>query len=309
MATATITEPRFVLVTRRTRLQELIARFNTTAQARFYVEHLGADFGDYEAEHETYESAVRAARAVFAGSGRLQVLDRAFLPNYVFGPDDLVAAIGQDGLVANVLKYIGRRPLLGLNPDPARWDGVLLPFGVAELAAVVPSLLARELPARPITFARADLNTGQTLLAVNDLFIGAQTHISARYELRTGPRTERHSSSGVIVSTGLGSTGWLRSIQAGAAAIAGTPLPAPTMSWDTPHLVFSVREPFPSRTSSADLVTGRVTATMPLVLTSAMADHGVIFSDGMESDFLAFNSGTQAIIRAVPEAGFLWGRG
>src|SRR5437868_1789291 len=106
----TSNEPRFVLVTRRTRLQELIARFNTIAQARFYVQHLGADFADYELEHETYETALRSARAAFSRQGRLLVLDRAFLPNYVFGPEDLVAALGQDGLVANVLKYVGQRP-------------------------------------------------------------------------------------------------------------------------------------------------------------------------------------------------------
>jgi hypothetical protein len=42
-----------VLVTRRTRLEELVARYHTLAQARFYIEHLGADFSDYrERERE-----------------------------------------------------------------------------------------------------------------------------------------------------------------------------------------------------------------------------------------------------------------
>jgi hypothetical protein len=38
---------KIVLVVRPTRLDELVARFNTLQQAQFYVEHLGADFGDY----------------------------------------------------------------------------------------------------------------------------------------------------------------------------------------------------------------------------------------------------------------------
>ena len=49
-------ERKVVLVTRRTRLEELVARFNTMTQARFYVEHLGADFSDYEREHEVYHA-------------------------------------------------------------------------------------------------------------------------------------------------------------------------------------------------------------------------------------------------------------
>ncbi|MBS0656892.1 MAG: sugar kinase [Verrucomicrobia bacterium] len=300
--------PRFVLVTRRTRLQDLIARFNTIAQARFYVEHLGADFADYEREHATYEAALRDARAAFGEAGRLLVLDRAYLPNYVFGPEDHVAALGQDGLVANVLKYVGQRPLLGLNPDPERWDGVLLPFRVDDLRRVLPRVLRQDLPSRSITFAAAELNTGQTLLAVNDLFIGARTHVSARYEIRSWGQTERQSSSGVIVSTGLGSTGWLRSIEAGAAALAGRPPRPNVMTWDSPFLIYSVREPFPSRTTGTELVSGPVTAEDTLEITSAMADQGVIFSDGMEADFLAFNSGTKAVIRARPNAGRLWVR-
>ena len=308
MSAVTSAEPRFVLVTRRTRLQELVARHNTVGQARFYVEHLGSPFSDYEQEHETYVAAVRAAREEFGRWGRVHVLDRAFLPNYVFGPDDHAAAIGPDGLVANALKYVGRRPLLGLNPDPARWDGPLLPFGVPDLPTAIPRMLDGTLPVLPLTFAHVALNTGEQLLAVNDLFLGARTHVSARYEIEHGGERATHSSSGVIVSTGLGSTGWLRSIHAGAAAITGVAVPPAEIAWDDTALVFSVREPFPSRTTQARLVTGRVTASESLVLTSAMPKGGVIFSDGMEADFLAFHSGTRATVTALPNAGKLWGK-
>ena len=47
------TENKVILVVRRTRLDELVARWNTLDQARFYVEHLGADFSDYLQEHDT----------------------------------------------------------------------------------------------------------------------------------------------------------------------------------------------------------------------------------------------------------------
>ena len=50
-----LSERKIVLVKRKTRLDELISRFNSASQAKFYVEHLGADFSDYEQEHEEYE--------------------------------------------------------------------------------------------------------------------------------------------------------------------------------------------------------------------------------------------------------------
>jgi hypothetical protein len=68
------------------------------------------------------------------------------------------------------------------------------------------------------------------------------------------------------------------------------------MDWNTDHLVFTVREPFPSKTSQTDLIFGRITPNTPLRVVSQMPDNGVIFSDGIESDFLNFNSGVEATI-------------
>src|SRR5712671_5092639 len=94
-------ERKVVLVTRRTRLEDLLARHHTAAQAKFYVEHLGADFTDYQREHDAYLEARRATLEVLQAHGRYQVIERAFLPNFLFAPDDLVIALGQDGVVAN----------------------------------------------------------------------------------------------------------------------------------------------------------------------------------------------------------------
>ena len=51
----------------------------------------------------------------------------ALLPNFLFGPADIVVALGQDGVVANTLKYLNGQPLIGVNPDAKRYDGELLP--------------------------------------------------------------------------------------------------------------------------------------------------------------------------------------
>jgi NAD kinase len=307
-----LTENKIILIVRRTRLDDLVARFNTEDQARFYVEHLGADFSDYQAEDRTYKNAVHEAQRILSRHGRLQVVPRAFVPNFLFGPKDTAVALGQDGLVANVLKYLDGQLLLGVNPDPARWEGVLLPFRVADLDGLMPEVFGEKRPVRAVTMAEAKLNTGQVLRGVNDLFIGPRSHTSARYTIRTGDRSESHSSSGIIVSTGLGSTGWFRSILAGAtgivSALSARPLKIDekkTFAWDADYLYFSVREPWPSKTSSANITFGKVTPRTPLVLVSQMPEDGVIFSDGIESDFLQFNSGTEATIHLAGKKGHL----
>lgn len=314
-----LTDNKIVLVTRPTRLAELVIRFNTVSQARFYVEHQGADFSDYLREDETYHRALTATQAALAQIGRVQIADRGFLPNFVFAPDDTVVTLGQDGLVANTLKYLDGQPVVGVNPDPERWDGRLLPFRVSDLPKVMPEVVLRKRLTRSVTMAKAELNNGQTLYGVNDLFIGPKTHTSARYVIRSGEASETQSSSGVIVSTGMGSTGWLKSLLTGAAAITQAAGAASGKSanrkvrlnvksefaWDANHLFYTVREPFPTKTTGATLVFGRVTPDTPLILESRMAENGVIFSDGIEKDFLEFNSGTQAVIGIAERKGVL----
>lgn len=312
-----LTENKIILVTRPTRVTELKQRFNTRAQAKFYVSHLGQDFSDYEREDEHYANAVRTAMQTLSALGRVQPIDRSFLPNFVFGPQDIVVVLGQDGLVANTVKYLDGQPVIGVNPDPSRWDGQLLPFRLPDLAKVTPEVLQGKRRGKSVTMAMATLNTGEKLYAVNDLFIGPRTHTSARYKITVGGQSEQQSSSGVIVSTGLGSTGWLKSLLVGATGITqslGAPAvkqttrppklaPKSEFAWDSSYLCFTVREPFPSKTTQADLVFGRVMEDVPLVIESQMPEHGVIFSDGIESDFLAFRSGVRATITPADRHG------
>ena len=294
-----LTDNKIILIKRKTRLETLIARYNTREQAQFYVEHMGGDFSDYRAEHQTYQAAVASALETLESLGRVQVVDRDYVPNFIFGNDDIVVAIGQDGLIANTLKYLTAQPLIGINPDPERWDGILLPFRVTDLSRILPAVVAhqRQQPAVAI------------LYGVNDLFLGQKTHVSARYQLSLEGKSEQQSSSGIIISTGLGSTGWLKSILAGATAIAGNASNADAgrkgFSWSADLLYYTVREPYPSRFTSASLVFGQIRKGIQMTVHSLMPENGVIFSDGVESDFLEFNSGMEATISIAEKKGQL----
>jgi len=314
--TARTAENKIILVTRKTRLEELIVKYNTVGQARFYIEHLGGDFAAYQDEHDNYIDCVSATESSLLRLARLQKIDRSFLPNMIFGQNDIVIALGQDGLVVNTMKYLEGQRIIGVNPDVQRWDGVLLPFQVRDLPRIIPEVLQERRPVREVTMAMARLNNGQTMLGVNDIFIGPKTHISASYTIQLQERQERQSSSGIIISTGLGSTGWMKSIFAGAAAICQSaadelPYELPPLSlpepgnWDARELQFAVREPFPSKISSATLVRGQIQEGSKLQVTSLMPEHGVIFSDGIEADYLEFNAGLTAEIGIADRRGYL----
>jgi hypothetical protein len=143
------------------------------------------------------------------------------------------------------------------------------------------------------------------MLAFNDLFIGRRSHASARYVLYCQDQHEVQSSSGVIVSTGAGSTGWLSSVLNMARGIdqwiGGRSGQAPKLAWHDRRLAWVVREPFASRSSSAHLVAGIIDDSMLLRVESLMPEGGVIFSDGIEQDALEFASGVIAEISLAPQ--------
>jgi hypothetical protein len=263
-------------------------------------------FGEVESTHDVYQSVLARLRTDLrdqVSELRTQFVDRSFLANFQFGPNDIVLTVGPDGLVVNTAKYLNGQPLVAINPDPRRIDGVLVPFSAAQVVPIVRSIMRGKFRSRDLRMAQAVLPDGQSLLAVNDLFIGATSHVSARYRLKYQGQEEQQSSSGVIVSTGAGSTGWYRAVLAGAVGVveglkpnlgAGPLRERYQFDATADELRFCVREPFVSRMSSANLVTGTMRAGEVLEITSLMPQNGVIFSDGVERDFLHFDVGVTA---------------
>ena len=326
-----MSRPSIAIVTRQTRLKGLMNRRATKGAARFAMARLReheamrmvetraaggagdlddavisdlaqeAGFDRYEAEDDRYETALhRLWRELDFGYPLVKV-DRDFLPNFDFSRSILVVVVGQDGLVAYAAKYVGKLPIVGVNPDPSQYDGILVPFGVSEAGRIARQIVENRGPRREaVTLAEVNLNDGQRLLAFNDFYVGCATHVSARYTIRTPRQAEVQSSSGLIVSTGAGSTGWLSSVfnmaEGVARAAGGRPPRRVELDRTARRLVWAVREPFRSRHSQASMVIGSLDEGEELVVESLMPARGVIFSDGTEADYLEFNSGTIARI-------------
>ena len=300
---------KIVIVRRKTRLEDLKKRYNTIEQARFYVEHLGADFSDYEEEHNNYLNALETVQEIATDKARVLVIDRDYIPNMIFGKDDIVIAVGQDGLVANVMKYLDGQPLIGVNPDIKRWDGDLLFFEPGDMERVLPNVIDQNYDVKKISMGKAETKDGQVLYAVNDFFVGIKNHTSARYHICYNDHVENQSSSGVIISTGLGMTGWHKSVMAefrGMAKAFNLPVVQDKkFEWDNSELVFQVREPYPSRFTQAELVYGKVDPKDKLTFTSLMSEDGIVFSDGIQDDAIEFDAGMEVKISVADRVGRL----
>lgn len=292
--------PRAVLVTRKTPLELLRERHGTLSQARFYLESRGERLAPYEEGHERQQRALAEVTRALAPEQRRTRVDRDQLSRFLFAADDLVVIVGQDGLVPNVAKYLRGQLTVGVNPDPDRFDGVLCRHraeAVGEvLAWVEEGGRAGGFRVESRTMAVARREDGQELLALNELFVGHQTHQSARYRIVHQGKEERHSSSGVICATGTGATGWARSIAEQRGGELRLPRP------EEPLLVWLVREPFPSVATQTGLDAGGCTRKRPLVLWSEMQVGGTVFADGIEEDRLEFLAGHRLEVRVAETA-------
>jgi NAD kinase len=169
-----VNRPEIVVVTRPTELASLRERFVTDQQVKFVLkaarvqeivrrrdrkaggspraavqvlakqdlELADAAMADVERTDDNYHRALDQLRHDLAfDEAHVRFLDRAYLPTFDFGRCSVVVVVGQDGLVANTAKYVGELPIVAINPDPSRFDGILLPFQVRQARQIVARVL------------------------------------------------------------------------------------------------------------------------------------------------------------------------
>jgi len=163
--------PRAVVVTRPTDLDQLLLRHGTRAQARFFLESRGQKLEDAVARHDVQEDAVHTVSSMIPLSWRRASVSRVDLDRFLFEADDVIIAVGQDGLVANVAKYLSGQPVVGVNPSKTLFDGVLVRHAPASLKTLLTEVVDGR-PAEARTMAEAVSSDGQRLVALNELFVG-----------------------------------------------------------------------------------------------------------------------------------------
>ncbi|MBF4764231.1 hypothetical protein ISU07_13940 [Nocardioides islandensis] len=282
--------PRAILVHRRSEYDELVARHGTARQVEFFLAQRGRSLAEVRDRDERLREALRQVAAVIPATWRRGEVERADLSRFAFAPEDVVLVVGQDGLVANVAKYVDGQPVVGFDPEPGRNPGVLVPHapeaaGAAILRAVHGSCLE-------LTMVEATSDTGESVRALNEVYIGQPGHQSARYELRVGGGSELQSSSGLLVGTGTGATGWLRSAWQERHSLLALPGRADR------SLAWFVREAWPSPATGTSLTEGLVARDGALEVVSA-SDLLVCFGDGIEADALRLAWGQRLTVRVA----------
>jgi NAD kinase len=285
--------PRVVVVSRPSERDELLLRHGTLQQARFFLESRGRRLEEVLERHEILQRALHAVSTAIPVKWRRARVSRHELDRFLFEADDVVMAVGQDGLCANVAKYLHGQPVIGINPSTKLNPGILVRHAPEAAGDLLAMFARNELRLEERAMVTARLPDGQSLTALNEIYVGHVTHQSSRYQISFDGKSERHSSSGLIVATGTGSTGWAKSISQ--SRVDAPALPGPLEN----DLAFLVREAWASVTTGSTLVGGRIKPGEKLTILSEMNDGGTVFGDGIESDHLDLPYGqTVELLRA-----------
>lgn len=288
--------PRAVLVHRRSEREDLLDRHATRGQLDFFLRSRGRSPAELDAADARLAEARRVVRTAVPASWRSASVERADLARFLFEPQDVVLVVGQDGLVANVAKYLTGQPVLGVDPDPGRNPGVLVTHRPERVGEVLAGLAAGRAAVLERRLVLAELDDGQRLTALNEIYVGQPGHQSSRYTLALpGGATERQCSSGIIVGTGTGATGWCRSIARERVGAGEAGLPEPAQG----RLAWFVREAWPSPVTGTALTGGLLGDARPLEV-RVESDALVAFGDGMERDRLTATWGQTVRIGLAP---------
>ena len=290
------TTPRVVVVTRATDYGALVARHGTHEAARFFLEGRGQAIGEVEARHRRFEAALQLVLQAIPVAWRQSRIDRVDLSRFLFEPGDVVCAVGQDGLVANAAKYLSGQPVIGVNPEPERFDGVLVPHRPERAAKMLHGRRAQSRRDRgahhgggPARRRPAVARPQRALRRTPHAPVGALP--AAARGTRGAAVVVRHRR---LDRNGLDGMGALHSSprEHDAGRLRRRPSDGSRAS---------CAKAFPSVSTGTQLAACTLDGDASLEVVSEMNDGGTIFGDGIEDDRMDFRWGLRAKVQIAPE--------
>ncbi len=182
-----------------------------------------------------------------------RIIEKDFSPVYSWKNDlskkdlegiDLVIAIGGDGTVLSAAHYLIDKPILAVNSSPSTSEGALTTISVDELDDKLKEIKNNNAKEEKLERIEVLINNQPLdLLALNEVFIANEkAYLISKYNVKFKAKEEEQRSSGIIFSTGTGSTAWFKSA-------GGSPF-----SSQSKFIEMIVREPYIRRISKFSML-------------------------------------------------------
>jgi len=147
---------------------------------------------------------------------------------------EFVISIGGDGTALSASHFTFELPLLAVNSNPKKSEGVLTTININELEKKLEEIKKDNFETEKLERIEAEINGKKIdFPALNEIFIANEkAYLVSKYKIKIKENAEEQRSSGLIFSTGTGSTAWFKSA-------GGKPFKP-----DARHIKMIVREPY-----------------------------------------------------------------
>lgn len=160
--------------------------------------------------HQIQKQGLNKIKSIFP---EIETVERDKCTRESMKPFDIILAYGGDNHFQYIAHRLTSQIILGVNSDPDRSDGALTSIAINELELYKERILNKKFSIEEWT--RLKVQTNGTIiedLAISEVFIGEEKRFNmSRHILELNGQKEEQKGSGLIVSTGTGSTGWYNS--------------------------------------------------------------------------------------------------
>lgn len=125
---------------------------------------------------------------------------------------DIVISIGGDGTALSASHYLEDKPILAVNSNPEKSEGALTTVNIDKLEEKLEEI-KKGFKIEELERIEVSINNAKVeMLALNDVFIANEkAYFISSYKIKLRGIVEEQRSSGLIFSTGTGSTAWFKS--------------------------------------------------------------------------------------------------
>lgn len=163
-------------------------------------------------------------------SDSCKLIEKQFSPVYAWKNNiskssltdiDMVIALGGDGTVLSASHYLIDKPLLAVNTSPGKSEGALTTIPINKLNQKLQEITENNFKTEKLERIEVSINDKPLdILSLNEVFIANEkAYLVSKYKIKFKDIEEQQRSSGLIFSTGTGSTAWFNSAS-------GKPFPA-----------------------------------------------------------------------------------
>jgi len=195
---------------------------------------------------------------------------------------DIIISIGGDGTFLSASHYAENIPILSVNSDKTRSEGALTTIDLSELNSKILDIINNKIKIKEYTREKIIIHKKnkctETENALNETFFGnINPHHTTNYEIIYKNKNENQRSSGIVISTGTGSTAWYQTA-------GGYPF-----NREKKQLKFKIRELYKRKLHKPTIKKGKINLNEKLIIISKM-NHAIVAIDSIRTYKLSKNN-------------------